>query len=69
MIPSPPIGGRVRFGPVVLAALALLVAVVPCVSAQPLLLDPALQPKFVNNVPDALAPGFIYTPTDMVTYD
>ncbi|MHC4954873.1 MAG: multicopper oxidase family protein [Planctomycetota bacterium] len=24
--------------------------------------DPALQPKFVNPVPNALAPGFIYTP-------
>ena len=24
--------------------------------------DPALQPKFVNLVPDALSPGFIYKP-------
>ena len=24
--------------------------------------DPALQPKFMNPVPDALAPGFIYQP-------
>ncbi len=24
--------------------------------------DPALQPKFVNPVPDALSPGFIYKP-------
>ena len=28
--------------------------------AMPLLSDPALQPKFVNMVPDALAPSFKY---------
>ena len=31
-------------------------------SAAPGLSDPALQPKFTNPVPDALAPGFIYQP-------
>jgi FtsP/CotA-like multicopper oxidase with cupredoxin domain len=30
--------------------------------------DPALQPKFVNTVPDALAPGFIYQPDDKGVY-
>ena len=33
------------------------------------LLDPETQPKFVNDVPDALAPGFIYQPTDMGSHD
>ena len=37
--------------------------------AQPNLLDPLTQPKFVNDVPDALHPSFIYTPTDMGSYD
>jgi spore coat protein A len=31
----------------------------------PALSDPALQPKFVNPVPDALAPGFKYAPVGM----
>lgn len=38
-------------------------------AAQPQLLDPATQPKFVNDLPDALAPGFIYTPTDIGDHD
>jgi spore coat protein A len=51
-------------------ALALLLAFVPTFAiAQPALLDPANQPKFVNDVPDALAPGFIYQPTDAGGYD
>jgi spore coat protein A, manganese oxidase len=33
------------------------------------LLDPALQPKFVHAVPNALAPSFIYTPRDMGGFD
>ena len=37
--------------------------------AQPALLDPATQPKFGNDVPDALAPGFIFQPTDAGGYD
>jgi FtsP/CotA-like multicopper oxidase with cupredoxin domain len=31
--------------------------------------DPALQPKFVNAVPDALAPGFIYQPDASGNYN
>ena len=50
------------------AALAILVST-GLAGAQPALLDPATQPKFVNDVPDALAPGFIYEPTDMGGYD
>jgi spore coat protein A len=47
-----------------------VVLFVPMISnADPDLLDPATQPKFVNDVPDALAPGFVYQPTDMGTYD
>ena len=47
-------------------AAILAVSLIPALtSAQPMLLDPATQPKFVNDVPDALAPGFIYQPTDM----
>ena len=50
--------------------LVLLALFVPAlVLGQPSLLDPATQPKFVNDVPDALAPGFHYTPTDMGSYD
>ena len=30
--------------------------------------DPALQPKFLNDVPDALAPGFIYQPDNKGRY-
>jgi spore coat protein A len=37
--------------------------------AQTALLDPATQPRFVNDVPDALDPGFIYQPTDAGGYD
>jgi spore coat protein A len=52
------------------AALALLVSMVPATAAaQTLLLDPATQPKFVNDVPDALAPGFIFQPADEGDYD
>ena len=55
-------------------ALVTIVTLMACLapvlaSAQPTLLDPASQPKFVNNVPDALAPGFIYQPTDMGSHD
>ena len=39
------------------------------VRAQPALLDPMTQPKYVNDVPDALDPGFIYEPTDMGGHD
>ncbi len=34
----------------------------------PGLSDPALQPKFVNYVPNALAPGFIYQPDEFGRY-
>ena len=51
-------------------AIALMVSLAPTLSsAQTPLLDPATQPKFVNDVPDALAPGFIFQPTDMGSYD
>ena len=38
------------------------------ISAAPGLSDPALQPKFVNAVPDALAPSFIYQPDKQGRY-
>lgn len=49
--------------------LLLIVTANGLVSAQPLLLDPATQPRFVNDVPDALHPSFIYQPTDAGAYD
>ena len=56
--------------PLLVTSTALLLALAATLaSAQPMLLDPATQQKFVNDVPDALAPGFIYQPTDMGTYD
>jgi spore coat protein A, manganese oxidase len=42
-----------------------------CAAPQPasqLLSDPTLQPKFVNLVPDALSPAFIYKPNAMGAY-
>jgi len=53
-----------------LAALVLSSSLLPMLAvAQPALLDPATQPRFVNDVPDALNPAFIHVPTDMGTYD
>jgi len=50
--------------------LVLLSCLLPAAAvSQPALLDPATQPKFVNDVPDALAPGFIYQSTDAGSYD
>ncbi len=62
------VGTRFAFVSLILATTLMLLVPVTS-SSQPLLLDPATQPKFVNEVPDALAPGFIYQPTDMGSYD
>ena len=56
--------------PGLVAVLSLAILLSPALSsAQPLLLDPLSQPKFVNDVPDALDPGFLFQPTDMGGYD
>jgi len=60
---------RHRFLAPILALALFVPMMVGIVWAQPALLDPATQPKFVNDVPDALAPGFIYGPTDMGDHD
>ena len=52
-----------------LAVMLTLIAVPAAGLASPDLLDPETQTKFVNDVPDALAPGFIFQPTDMGNFD
>jgi spore coat protein A len=54
----------------ILSLVLVLAIFVPMTAgAQTALLDPETQPKFINDVPDALAPGFIYQPTNMGIYD
>lgn len=57
---------RVRSRRHALAPLAILlgIALTDAFAQAPVLLDPATQPKFVNEVPNAMAPGFRFAPTN-----
>ena len=70
MHPTPTVAARRQNSPTIPLALTLVATLLAGAAlAQPALLDPATQPKFVNDVPDALAPGFLYQAADMGTHD